>query len=209
MWILARIAFYYGIMEKLAEITLYYGQGNLNNRMRVFKHLIRILKHKYWVAYYCFQLGLYWQGIIHDWSKFSYTEFSRSIKYWDDKISSLANEKNINGYSETFLHHRGRNPHHYEYWIHSLDDGGIAAEMPKKYVIELICDYLAACKTYGSNPRNEYDWWKENKSKMKIHRKSKIYIGLVLKNYKNGYSLKESIKRVDDIYVKYVNKYIK
>lgn len=89
---------------------------------RIFKHLIRIIKHKYWVAHYCFQLGLYWQGIVHDWSKFSYTEFSRSIKYWDDTISPLANEKNIHGYSETFLHHRGRNPHHYEYWVHSLDD---------------------------------------------------------------------------------------
>lgn len=60
---------------------------------RIFKHLIRIIKHKYWVARYCFQLGLYWQGIVHDWSKFSYTEFSRSIKYWDDTISPLANEK--------------------------------------------------------------------------------------------------------------------
>lgn len=99
------------------------------------KLLKRILIHKFWVAYYCFQVGLYWQGIIHDLSKFSWTEFSRSIKYWDDKISSLTNESNINGYSETFLHHRGRNPHHYEYWIHSLD-GGIPAEMPRKYAIE-------------------------------------------------------------------------
>lgn len=86
-----------------------------------FKLLRRVLVHKFWVAYYCFQVGLYWQGIVHDLSKFSWTEFSRSIKYWDDKISSLANERNINGYSETFLHHRGRNPHHYEYWIHSIE----------------------------------------------------------------------------------------
>lgn len=111
---------------------------------RIFKHLIRIIKHKYWVAHYCFQLGLYWQGIVHDWSKFSYTEFSRSIKYWDDAISPLANEKNIHGYSETFLHHRGRNPHHYEYWVHSLDEGGVPAKMPRKYALELVCDYLAA-----------------------------------------------------------------
>lgn len=113
---------------------------------RIFKHLIRIIKHKYWVAHYCFQLGLYWQGIVHDWSKFSYTEFSRSIKYWDDTISPLANEKNIHGYSETFLHHRGRNPHHYEYWVHSLDEGGVPAKMPRKYALELVCDYLAATR---------------------------------------------------------------
>lgn len=108
------------------------------------KLIKRILTHKYYVAKYCFQIGLYWQGITHDLSKFSFTEFSRAIKYWDDNISSLANECRILGYSQTFLHHRGRNPHHYEYWIHSLDNGGIPAKMPKKYVLELICDYLAA-----------------------------------------------------------------
>lgn len=158
------------------------------------KHLRRILVHKFWVAYYCFQIGLYWQGLTHDLSKFSYTEFSRSIKYWNDKISSLANEKNINGYSETFLHHRGRNPHHYEYWIHSLDSGGIAAEMPRKYAKELICDYLAACKTYGNDPRKEYDWWNVHKDEMKIHSKTKAYVNTVLAYYKSGKSLKESIE---------------
>ena len=122
--------------------------------MIYFKLLKRIITHKFWVAYYCFQVGLYWQGITHDLSKFSRTEFLRSVEYWSDEISSLANEKKINGYSETFLHHRGRNPHHYEYWIHSLDEGGIPAEMPKKYAVELACDYLAACRTYGGNPKD-------------------------------------------------------
>lgn len=121
--------------------------------MIILKLLKRIIIHKFWVAYYCFQVGLYWQGIIHDLSKFSWAEFSRSVKYWDDKISSLTNEKNLNGYSETFLHHRGRNPHHYEYWIHSLDEGGIPAEMPRKYAIELACDYQAACKRPGSQKK--------------------------------------------------------
>ncbi|WP_442876880.1 DUF5662 family protein [Catenibacterium sp.] len=73
-----------------------------------------MLTHKYYVAKYCFQIGLYWQGITHDLSKFSFTEFSGAIKYWDDNISSLANECKILGYSQTFLHHRGRNPHHYD-----------------------------------------------------------------------------------------------
>lgn len=157
------------------------------------KLLKRILKHKYYVAKYCFQLGLYWQGITHDLSKFSYTEFSRAIKYWDDKISSLANETKILGYSETFLHHRGRNPHHYEYWIHSLDEGGIPAQMPYKYVLELICDYLAAAKTYGANPRNEISWWRSNSPHMKIHKSTINFITSVFYYYSLGFSLKESI----------------
>lgn len=138
------------------------------------KLIKRILTHKYYVAKYCFQIGLYWQGITHDLSKFSFTEFSRATKYWDDKMSSLANECRILGYSQTFLHHRGRNPHHYEYWIHSLDNGGIPAKMPKKYVLELICDYLAAAKTYGADPRREYTWWLKQQPHMKIHKKLRV-----------------------------------
>ena len=157
------------------------------------KLIKRILTHKYYVAKYCFQIGLYWQGITHDLSKFSFTEFSRAIKYWDDKISSLANERKILGYSQTFLHHRGRNPHHYEYWIHSLDDGGIPARMPKKYVLELICDYLAAAKTYGADPRKEYIWWAKQQSHMKIHKETKDYITEVFYKYSIGLTLKESI----------------
>lgn len=157
------------------------------------KLIKRILTHKYYVAKYCFQIGLYWQGITHDLSKFSFTEFSRAIKYWDDNISSLANECKILGYSQTFLHHRGRNPHHYEYWIHSLDDGGIPAKMPKKYVLELICDYLAAAKTYGADPRKEYNWWVKQKSHMKIHQDTKNYITEVFYKYNIGLTLKESI----------------
>lgn len=157
------------------------------------KLIKRILTHKYYVAKYCFQIGLYWQGITHDLSKFSFIEFSRAIKYWDNNISSLANERKILGYSQTFLHHRGRNPHHYEYWIHSLDDGGIPARMPKKYVLELICDYLAAAKTYGADPRKEYNWWVKQKSHMKIHQDTKNYITEVFYKYNVGLTLKESI----------------
>lgn len=157
------------------------------------KLIKRILTHKYYVAKYCFQIGLYWQGITHDLSKFSFTEFSRAIKYWDDNISSLANERKILGYSQTFLHHRGRNPHHYEYWIHSLDDGGVPARMPKKYVLELICDYLAAAKTYEADPRKEYTWWAKQQSHMKIHKETKDYITEVFYKYSIGLTLKESI----------------
>ena len=161
--------------------------------MIYFKLLKRIITHKFWVAYYCFQVGLYWQGLVHDFSKFSRTEFLRSVEYWSDEISSLANEKKINGYSETFLHHRGRNPHHYEYWIHSLDDGGIPAEMPRKYAIELACDYLAACKTYGGNPRDEINWWTKYSPKMKIHESTKSYVHNIFQGFNKGMTLRAAV----------------
>ena len=170
--------------------------------VKLFKLLRRIIIHKFWVAYYCFQVGLYWQGITHDLSKFSLTEIKGALKYWNNSKSSLAYEKELNGYSATFLHHRGRNPHHYEYWIHSLDEGGIAAEMPRKYTIELICDYLAACRTYGGDPKNEIDWWKKYSPNIKMHHKASTYITDAFRFFKlfGNKSLKDSIRFADGCY---------
>jgi hypothetical protein len=162
----------------------------------IFKLLNRIFKHKYYVAKYCFQLGLYKQGIMHDLSKFSLIELKGAYNYWHNEKSSLANEREINGYSKTFLHHRGRNPHHYEYWIYALDNGGIAAKIPLKYVLELICDYLSACKTYGGDPRLEYDWWIQNSARFKMHEDTKRYITKVLRRYKIYGDLKTAIKKL-------------
>lgn len=65
--------------------------------MKLFKLLRRVIIHKFWVAYYCFQVGLYWQGITHDLSKFSLIEIKGALKYWNDSKSSLAYEKELNG----------------------------------------------------------------------------------------------------------------
>lgn len=160
----------------------------------LFKLLKRIITHKYYVAYYCFQIGLFKQGILHDMSKFSWTELKGAWKYWNDTKSSLAYERELNGYSATFLHHRGRNPHHYEYWVYALDKGGIAAKMPKHYALELICDYLAACKTYGGDPRTEYDWWIKYSHNFKMHKETKQYIQDILYRFKIYGDLKKSVK---------------
>ena len=95
--------------------------------MKIWKHLIRILRHKFWVAKYCFKLGLYWRGITHDMSKFSPVEFLESVKYYNGNSSPIVECKRINGYSKAWMHHKGRNDHHYEYWIDKLDEGGVCS----------------------------------------------------------------------------------
>lgn len=149
------------------------------------KHLRRILRHKFWVAYYCFQLGLYKQGILHDLSKFGWYEFSRSVKFYDDDTSPLNKEKEILGYSRSYLHHRGRNPHHYEYWVTKLDIGGVPVKMPKEYALELVCDYLAAGKVYNGNSfQGEYNWWiKYINSPRAIHPETKDRYGSNYSHY--------------------------
>ena len=167
--------------------------------MIYFKLLKRIITHKFWVAYYCFQVGLYWQGITHDLSKFSRTEFLRSVKYWNDEISSLANEKRINGYSETFLHHRGRNPHHYEYWIDNHGINDTCVRMPYKYAVELICDWIGAGRAYQGKDftyKKEYDYVHNKLSWAKMHQDTKCFVDFVFENLMMG---EESVSSEDFI----------
>lgn len=129
---------------------------------RFFGHLKTICIHKYWVFYYCCKLGIPFRGIIHDLSKFSPTEFIEGVKYYTKETSPINTAKKLTGYSEQWMHHKGRNKHHYEFWMDRFDDGGGNLMMPFRYAIEEICDYLGAGRAYyGRNFtfQIEYEWW--------------------------------------------------
>ncbi len=120
--------------------------------MNAWKHFKTITYHKYLVAKGCFKVGLYKQGILHDMSKYSPTEFWVGAKYYQGTRSPNNAEREAIGYSSSWLHHKGRNKHHYEYWIdYSIKEvpGGMApAPMPTKYVVEMLMDRIAASKVY-------------------------------------------------------------
>ncbi len=117
-------------------------------------HLKTVVTHKYLVARGCFAVGLYRQGILHDLSKFSPTEFMVGARYWQGNRSPNNAEREIIGYSSSWLHHKGRNRHHYEYWVdYNLRgeiDGQvlIPVKMPGRYVVEMLMDRIAASKVY-------------------------------------------------------------
>lgn len=113
-------------------------------------HLKTITKHRHLVMKKCFKCGLYKQGLLHDLSKYSPQEM-RIYKYWTGKRSPIAVEKEKYGFSNAWLHHKGRNKHHLEYWLDNSNNGTIAYRMPKQYVVELICDRIAASQNYLGN----------------------------------------------------------
>ena len=58
---------------------------------------------------------------------------------------------NATGVSTAWLHHKGRNKHHYEHWVdYSLDDSHVimGAPMPRKYIAEMVMDRISASRTY-------------------------------------------------------------
>lgn len=117
-----------------------------------FKHLKTIIKHKYYVYKECAACGLSWQGLVHDLSKFSPVEFWSSAKYFQGNRSPIDAEKETLGYSKAWLHHKGHNKHHWEYWTDFDHDGNIIAnKIPYKYVVEMMCDWIGAGKAYNKD----------------------------------------------------------
>ena len=114
------------------------------------KHLKTINHHKWLVMKNCFRLGMYKQGLLHDLSKYSPTEFLVGVKYYQGNRSPNNAEREDKGYTSAWLHHKGRNKHHLEYWLdYDLVNGGVTGmKMPVKYVVEMFCDRLAASKIY-------------------------------------------------------------
>lgn len=141
--------------------------------MRILKHLRTIFIHKYYVFYFARKLGISWQGFWHDMSKLSPTEFFESVKYYTGTRSPIDACKEDKGYSLAWLHHKGRNKHHYEHWQDNFDKGGEPLKMPDKYVKEMICDYLAAGRAYKGKDfdfNSEWLWWQnKNKNPIAMH----------------------------------------
>ena len=114
------------------------------------KHFMTITKHRHQVIKNCKRCGILFQGLRHDLSKYSPTEFLSGAKFYQGNKSPNDAERRVNGYSVAWMHHKGRNRHHFEY---STDyDPRTRAmtpvKMPLGYVAEMFCDRVAASKIY-------------------------------------------------------------
>lgn len=120
------------------------------------KHFKTVCKHKAVVYHECKACGIWWQGVIHDLSKFSVTEFVPSARFFQGDKSPIEAEKAEIGYSVAWLHHKGRNKHHWEWWTDFDQNGSIIAnKIPVKYVIEMVCDWIGAGKVYSGEKWSE------------------------------------------------------
>lgn len=121
--------------------------------MKAWKHFRTITRHRHQVIKHCFRAGILWQGLRHDLSKYTPTEFFAGAKYYQASRSPNAKEREVNGYSKAWMHHQGRNRHHFEYW-QDYDPQTRLKEpvrMPLRYVKEMFCDRVAASKIYNGD----------------------------------------------------------
>lgn len=127
-------------------------------------HLKTITEHKLLVMKYCFRVGLYRQGLTHDLSKYLPSELLMGFRYYEDGCSSPNNgERREKGYSDAWMHHKGRNHHHFEYWLdYSMHPEEMlyplqAVQMPRRYVAEMLMDRISASKNYNKERYTDHD----------------------------------------------------
>lgn len=138
------------------------------------KHFITITRHRHKVIAHCCRCGIGFQGLFHDLSKYSPAEFFAGAKYYQgDRSPGEAQRKDV-GYSEMWMHHQGRNKHHYEYWFDYVPAARSYApvKMPVRYVAEMFCDRMAACKTYQGKKytdRSALDYFMKGQARERMH----------------------------------------
>ena len=174
---------------------------------KFFKHLHTVNKHRFKVFQLCCKAGIPYRGLVHDLSKYSPQEFWEGVKYYQGYYSPIINCKRIEGYSKAWLHHKGRNKHHYEYWFDFCNKDEII--MPFKYVLEMICDTYAAGMIYSKNewsPKYQEEYWKKVRDSKYLNPKM---VKMLDEIYSNGtkYGLKKVLRKryIKKIYDKYKN----
>lgn len=117
---------------------------------KIIGHFKTITRHRHTVIAHSRLAGILFQGLRHDLSKYSPTEFIPGARFYCGDRSPNEEERALYGYSAAWLHHKGRNRHHFEYWsdynVKTKEFGPVP--MPPKYIAEMFCDRVAASKIY-------------------------------------------------------------
>jgi hypothetical protein len=138
------------------------------------KHFVTITKHRNKVISHCFRAGIGWQGLFHDLSKYSPTEFIPGARYYLGDRSPTEKERAIHGYSIAWIHHKGRNKHHFEYWtdVNPKTKRYEPVPMPLNYITEMFCDRLAASKIYQGDKYTDasaLEYYRRGNPRSKMH----------------------------------------
>lgn len=154
-------------------------QYDLITKEKIKGHLKTINAHKLLVMKHCFRIGLYRQGLMHDMSKYMPSELLMGFMYYDDGKSSPNNgERNAKGYSDAWMHHKGRNRHHFEYWLdysQEIREGQFPmqpVQMPRRYVAEMLMDRISASKNYNKEAYTDRDpliYFEKGRGKGMLH----------------------------------------
>lgn len=175
--------------------------------MHIWGHFNTITKHRHKVMRLCFRIGLYRQGLMHDLAKYSLTEFPKGCIYFQGDRSPNNKEREVTGISLSWLHHKGRSRHHFEYWL-DYDETRPGCmrgmRMPRRYIAEMFCDRLAACQTYEKEnytQQSPINFFYRGMGRYFMHSETRKELGYLLTYYAE-HGEDETVKYIKNRYLK-------
>ncbi|MCK5612491.1 hypothetical protein KAR91_62035 [Candidatus Pacearchaeota archaeon] len=148
--------------------------------MKYFRYLNYVIRHRWYVFLECRKLGIIRLGLVHDWSKFRPSEFIPYARHFYGKgKAGISEGRDKTGYYKptdtgdpdfdfAWLLHQKRNRHHWQSWILPTSRKGTKLlPVPKKYVMEMLADWIGASKAQGHGG-DISRWWFENRDKVQI-----------------------------------------
>lgn len=170
------------------------------------KHLKTVSSHRWQVFVHCVKAGIPVRGLLHDLSKFSPTEFFEGVRYYQGTRSPNEAAREQHGYSRAWIHHKGRNRHHFEYWTDYSPVTKLMepVKMPRKFVAEMFCDRVAASKIYKKKEYTDehpLSYFLNAKGRRVIHPETSEELEMLLEMlYKKGE--KETFSYIKNVYLK-------
>ena len=122
--------------------------------------------------------------VTHDASKTDADEYDAYDDHFYGPRSGSPSE--VKEFNKAWLHHIHHNPHHWQYWCIINDDpkeGITCVEMPRWYVIEMICDWWSF-SWKKDNLYEIFDWYEERKDHIKLHDNTRKLVESILDQMK-------------------------
>ena len=156
------------------------------NPLNIYRHFKTITSHRHMVIRHCIKAGIGIRGFFHDLSKYSPREFIYGVRYYSGTRSPNEGEREAYGYSNAWMHHKGRNRHHFEYWTDYCVHAGkvMPVKMPRDCVIEMFCDRVAAGKIYKKDAYTDsspLEYFEARRARRTIHPETSDFLEKLLK----------------------------
>lgn len=139
------------------------------------RYLRYLARHKWHVFVAACRLGIPIRGLLHDLSKFRPSEWFPYVATFYGRDESAEANRN---FAYAWLRHQNRNPHHWQYWILILDDGGTPEmAMPDPVRREMLADWIGAGKAQGQTaPDATRVWYLKNRDRIILHPETRAWV---------------------------------
>lgn len=149
--------------------------------MRVhLQYLKTLMVHKWYVLCEAWTLDILWRGIVHDWSKFTPSEWLPRVRALrlntlraDDGYFDL--RKADDELTLCWLRHYHRNSHHWQHYVAYLDNGTVRplamADADRR---EMLADWRAVSRR--PDRQDMVPWYEQNKDHFLLHPDTRIWL---------------------------------